>query len=385
MASPVTSPPVVDAGAGAHSTESVPAELRTSAYDYVLPPHAIATRPPRERDQARLLVLARSSREGSDPRADEPALEHGRFADLPRYLRPGDCLVLNETRVVKARLYGRRADSAGRVELLLLREVAAGEWEALGRPGKRLLRGVRLELGDGAIRGEILEVGAGGQRRVRLAGNEPLPALLERVGRVPIPPYLGREDDARDVTDYQTVYGRIPGGVAAPTAGLHFTPELLARIEAAGVAIARLVLHPGPGTFRPVETEDLRQHVLDPEPYVLPADQAAVITAARDRGGRVVAVGTTVVRTLEARALAAARTGSEDLILPGEGTTDLYIHPPFAFRVVDALITNFHLPKSTLLMLASAFAGRERLLAAYREAVAAGYLFYSYGDAMLIQ
>ena len=362
---------------------SVPATFRTDAYDYVLPEHAIATRPPAVRDQARLLVLARDADQGGSA---APPIEHRRFSDLLAYLHPGDCLVLNETRVVKARLYGRRTDSSGKVELLLLREVADGEWEALGRPGKRLLPGARLELGGGAIQGEILAMGEGGQRRVRLSGAEPLATLLEAVGRVPIPPYLGREDDARDVTDYQTVYGRVPGGIAAPTAGLHFTPELLAQIAAAGVAIARLVLHPGPGTFRPVTSEDLRQHVLDLETYVLPADQAAMIAAARARGGRVVAVGTTVVRTLESRALAAAQAaGKTDLLLPGTGATDLYIYPPFTFRVVDALITNFHLPRSTLLMLASAFAGRERLLLAYREAIDHGYLFYSYGDAMLIR
>jgi S-adenosylmethionine:tRNA ribosyltransferase-isomerase len=356
---------------------------RTDTYGYTLPPELIATRPPVVRDSARLLVVRRA---GGD-------LEHVRFADLGRYLKAGDCLVLNETQVVKARLYGTRHETSGRVELLLLSRKGEETWEALGRPGKRLLPGTRLRLGNGAIEGEVLEVGDRGRRLVRLTAARPIEELLIEVGRVPIPPYLGREDDARDVEDYQTVYSRVPGAVAAPTAGLHFTPELLDQLAAAGVRIARLVLHPGPATFRPVEVEDIRQHTLDSESFVLDEEAAATINATRRSGGQVVAVGTTVVRVLETQARAAGAHGasgaagepsSPGAVIPGAGATDLFIHPPFSFLAADALVTNFHLPRSTLLMLVCAFAGRDRLLAAYQEATDRGYLFYSYGDAMLI-
>jgi S-adenosylmethionine:tRNA ribosyltransferase-isomerase len=356
------------------------AEFQTAAYHYELPRELVATRPPVARDQARLLVLAREA--GADPTA------HRRFADLRQFLRAGDCLVLNETQVLKARLYGRRTDTGGGVELLLLGPAvgeADGVWEAIGRPGKRLLPGARLEFGAGAIAGEVLSLEAGGRRRIRLTTSAgTLTDKVAEVGHMPIPPYLGRKDDERDVRDYQTVYARVPGGVAAPTAGLHFTPELLADLEASGVTIARLTLHPGPGTFRPVESADLRAHRLDPERFVLPETVADAIGDTQARGGRVVAVGTTVVRTLEAQAIEARTALDRRPVLPGEGLTDLFIYPPFEFQVVDALVTNFHLPQSTLLMLVCAFAGRERVLDAYQEAVAQGYLFYSYGDAMLI-
>jgi len=350
---------------------------RTGAYDYTLPSDRIATRPPARRDAARLLVL----------RADGD-LEDAIFADIHNFLRPDDCLVLNETRVIKARLYGVRArPGGGRVELLLLGEKGGGMWEALGRPGKRLVPGTALRLAGGAVAGEVVAVSGRGRRLIRLTADRPLDQVLEQVGRVPIPPYLGREDDARDVADYQTVFARVPGAVAAPTAGLHFTPELLARLEASGVGIARLVLHTGPGTFSPVQVEDIRQHTLDPESLVLDEVAAARIHSARASGGRIVAVGTTVVRGLEtqARRVPEADRSRARTVIAGAGTTDLFIHPPFRFLAVDALITNFHLPRSTLLMLVCAFAGRERVLAAYAEAIRRGYYFYSYGDAMLIE
>jgi S-adenosylmethionine:tRNA ribosyltransferase-isomerase len=342
---------------------------RTDSYAYTLPPEKVATRPPAVRDSARLLVLRRS---GGD-------FEHVTFADVGAYLSAGDCLVLNETRVVKARLYGNARGSTGRVELLLLGRAEGDAWEALGRPGKRLIPGTILLLGGGAIEAEVLAVTGAGRRLVRLTAERPIEDLLAEVGRVPIPPYLKREDDERDIEDYQTVYSRVPGAVAAPTAGLHFTPELLGRLQASGVRLARLVLHPGPGTFRPVEVSDIREHRLEREPFVLEPEAAGTINATRRAGGRVIAVGTTVVRVLETQ----ARRGPET-VAAGRGESDLFIHPPFTFRAVDALITNFHLPRSTLLMLVSAFAGRERVLAAYDEAVARGYLFFSYGDAMLI-
>jgi S-adenosylmethionine:tRNA ribosyltransferase-isomerase len=354
------------------------ADFQTAAYHYALPPELIATRPPAQRDEARLLVM---EREGGSP------LVHARFGDLGRFLRAGDCLVVNETRVIKARLLGRRSDTGGRVELLVIGPVASGEdgvWEAIGRPGKRLLPGTHLEFEAGAITGEIVGMVAGGRRQVRLESAGSLADVIEAIGHVPIPPYLGRRDDARDREDYQTVYARVPGGVAAPTAGLHFTPELLRTLEASGVEVARIVLHPGPGTFRPVAVPDVRSHRLDSEPFHVPAAAAEAITRARQGGGRVVAVGTTVVRTLETQARAARAAGSPALVLAGEGRSELFIHPPYAFSAVDALITNFHLPQSTLLMLVAAFAGRERVLAAYAEAIRQGYLFYSYGDAMLV-
>jgi S-adenosylmethionine:tRNA ribosyltransferase-isomerase len=351
----------------------------TTAYDFHLPPELIATRPPAVRDEARLLVLARS---GASP----AAIAHATFRDLERLLRPGDCLVLNETRVIRARLYGVRAATGGRVELLLVTQREDGLWEALGRPGRSLAPGTGLVLAGGAIAGQVVAVIGRGRRLVRLAGERPIAELLEAHGHMPIPPYLGREDDARDVTDYQTVYSRVPGGVAAPTAGLHFTPELLARLAARGVAIAPLVLHPGPGTFRPVQVADIREHELEAETFALPEAAAVAINAARAGGGRIVAVGTTVVRTLETQARAARAAGvpAGTVVLPGSGESALFIHPPFEFQAVDALVTNFHLPRSTLLMLVAAFAGRERVLAAYAAAVERKYLFFSYGDAMFV-
>jgi S-adenosylmethionine:tRNA ribosyltransferase-isomerase len=365
--------------AGRAGEESVAEEsaYQTSAYSYALPADRIATRPPAQRDTARLLVLR-----------SDGGLGDATFADIHKFLRPGDCLVLNETRVIKARLYGVRTGSGGgRVELLLVGERDGGVWEALGRPGKRLAPGTALRLAGGAIEGEVVAVSPSGRRLIRLNAERPIPQILEQVGRVPIPPYLGREDDARDADDYQTVYARVPGAVAAPTAGLHFTPELLARIEASGVAIARLVLHPGPGTFRPLQVDDIRQHALDPEAFVLDEAAAARINSARAGGGRIVGVGTTVVRGLEtqARRVPEADRGRGLTVIAGEGATDLFIHPPFRFLAVDALITNFHLPRSTLLMLVCAFAGRERVLGAYAEAIRRGYRFFSYGDAMLIE
>jgi S-adenosylmethionine:tRNA ribosyltransferase-isomerase len=351
---------------------------RTESYDFPLPPEQIATRPPAERDRARLLVLARKG-------PVESAIEHATFGDLERLLLPGDCLVLNETRVIKARLYGVRATTGGRIELLLVTRRDDGLWEALGRPGRSLVPGTRLSFADGTVQGEVVAVIGRGRRLVRFAGPGPVEDLLEQHGRVPIPPYLGRADDARDVTDYQTVYSRVPGAVAAPTAGLHFTPELLARIEARGVRLARLVLHPGPGTFRPVQAVDIREHELEPEAFALPEEAAASINAARAGGGRVVAVGTTVVRTLETQARAARAAGAPlGTVIAGSGESGLFIHPPAELCAIDALVTNFHLPRSTLLMLVCAFAGRDRVLAAYAAAVERGYLFFSYGDAMFI-
>jgi S-adenosylmethionine:tRNA ribosyltransferase-isomerase len=353
-----------------------------SDYSYSLPSELIATRPAADRTGCRLLVLDRES----------GGVEHTVFARLEDHLEPGDLLCLNDTRVVPARLHGRRP-TGGQLELLLVRRLhqaasndldTRGAWEVLARPGKRLPVECRFELEGGAIQGTVQRVLDSGRRWVELEsadGETPIERLIEELGHMPIPPYLGRRADARDRDDYQTVFARHPGAIAAPTAGLHFSLEQLAVLEQRGIEHASLTLHVGPGTFQPVAADDLRQHRLEGERFILPEQTAQAIVATRARGARVVAVGTTVVRTLEARALASA---GADRLAAATGTTDLFIHPPFEFRVVDALLTNFHLPESSLLMLVAAFAGRERILAAYREAILKRYLVYSYGDAMLI-
>lgn len=342
--------------------------LSLDDYDYALPPEAIAQRPLVERDASRLLVLDRA----------RAALEHVRFDELPERLAPGDLLVLNRTRVFPARLTGRRA-GGGAAEVLLLRRTGGPEWEAFVRPGRRLRPGDRVVV-DAELTVAVLSEASGpdGRRRVRLETSADLDSVLERAGHVPLPPYIRRPDEPADRERYQTVYAREPGSVAAPTAGLHFTPRLLERLAARGIERAELVLHVGPGTFRPVAVKDVREHRVAPEPYTLPAEAAAAVARARARGGRVVAVGTTAVRVLET-------TAREDgQVEPASGETALVIVPGFRFRTTDALVTNFHLPRSSLLLLVAAFAGRERVLAAYAEALRLGYRFYSYGDAMLV-
>lgn len=334
-----------------------------SDFDYDLPEGLIASRPAPARDESRLMVLHRSG-EG---------IEHRVFRDVVDYVRPGDALVVNETKVFPARLLGR-GPGGGKVELLLLRRVEGEVWEALGRPGRRLRDGAQVRVGDGDLTAEVVEVLPGGRRRVRLRGDD-VESVLRRIGRVPLPPYLRREEAPEDRERYQTVYARTPGAVAAPTAGLHFTQDLLDRIRDRGVDLVPVLLHVGPGTFRPVTEEDPARHRMEAEYYEIGPDAAARIASARPRGGRVIAVGTTTVRALET-----AAAGGD----ASSGWTEIFIHPPYTFRAVDILITNFHLPRSTLLMLVSAFAGREFVLQAYREAIERGYRFYSYGDAMLI-
>jgi S-adenosylmethionine:tRNA ribosyltransferase-isomerase len=343
--------------------------LKISAFDYDLPREAIAQEPAEPRDTARLLRLP----------PDESAPTDHVFRDLPRLLRRGDLLVVNRSRVFPARLLGQRK-GGGAAELLLLRDLGDDRWDAFVRPGRRLRPGstVTLEGGLTAVV-ESGAVGPEGRRVIALrAESGSVAEALERAGHVPLPPYILRADRAEDRERYQTVYAREKGSVAAPTAGLHFTRGLLDALRAEGIAIAELVLHVGPGTFRPVTVEDVGDHRLEPEPYVIPMDTAEAVASTRAAGGRVVAVGTTVVRTLEA----AAR--DDRTVAAGAGETSLVIQPGFAFRAVDALVTNFHLPKSSLLLLVSALAGRERVLAAYAEALRRGYRFYSYGDAMLI-
>lgn len=303
-------------------------------------------------------------------------LAHRRFPDILDLIAPADVLVLNASRVIPARLRGLR-QSGGTAELLLVREEPDGTWLAMGHPGGKLKPGRRVDVGpDSTV--EIVEVLGGGLRRVRFAGALDGRATLTRYGDVPLPPYIRRTTTPADRARYQTVYAAHDGSVAAPTAGLHFTPELLAQVRARGTAVATLDLHIGPGTFKPVEVEDLGQHPMHAEAYVVPPEAADAINARRAAGGRVWAVGTTVVRTLETVADAAG------VVRPGGGDTRLFIHPPYRFRAVDHLLTNFHLPRSTLLMLVAAFGGYERVMDAYRAAVQQRYRFYSYGDAMAL-
>lgn len=310
-------------------------------------------------------------------RRDTGAVEHRAFRDLPEHLRPGDALVLNDTKVLPVRLRGRRV-SGGEVEVLLLKPVksADGQWQALVRPGKRLRSGTRLRFGEGAVEVTIGGPAGRGTRFVTVHHAGDLRAALARAGEMPVPPYIERPLD--DPADYQTVYAEREGAVAAPTAGLHFTPALLDAIRGRGVRVVFVTLHVGLGTFRGVEVDDVTRHRMDAEDFELSAEAAAAINGARAAGGRVVAVGTTVVRTLESIA------GGDGIVRAGRGSTELFITPGFRFRATDALVTNFHLPRTTLLMLVSAFAGRERILAAYAEAIRLRYRLYSFGDAMLI-
>ena len=305
------------------------------------------------------------------------ALRHHVFRDLPDLLAPGDLVVVNRSRVFPARLLGSRPDG-GEAEVLLVRPLGGDEWEAMVRPGKRLRPATRVRVDD-SLQIEILAAPplGGGKRRVRLLAAD-VSAALERLGHTPLPPYIRRPDRSDDRERYQTVYARESGSVAAPTAGLHFTDRVLSRLRERGIDLAEVVLHVGPGTFRPVQVEDVREHTVPAEPFLLPEATAAAIARARARKGRVVAVGTTTTRVLEARADPSGEVAA------GEGETALVIAPPYPFRAVAALVTNFHLPRSSLLLLVSAFAGRERILAAYAEALRSGYRFYSYGDAMLL-
>ncbi|HLA63670.1 MAG TPA: tRNA preQ1(34) S-adenosylmethionine ribosyltransferase-isomerase QueA [Rhodothermales bacterium] len=355
-----------------------PEDLTLDAYDFELPEELIAQRPAERRDRSRLLVLDRAT----------GALADRTFADLPDLLAPGDLLVVNDARVIPARLAGAREPGGGRAELFLVErieeEAEAAVWDVLARPGRRLREGARVRF-DGGLVAEVLEVRPDGRRRVRFTAGEGAPvredvgALMARVGRVPLPHYIrGGEGDDEDRVRYQTVFARAEGSVAAPTAGLHFTPELLAALDARGVERATVTLHVGYGTFEPVKAENLRDHAVAPERIEVPEETAAAIAAARARGGRIVAVGTTTTRALESAA------GADGVVRAWAGETGLTVTPGYRFRVVDALVTNFHLPRSSLLVLVASFAGRAATLAAYRYAVAGGYRFYSYGDAMLV-
>lgn len=342
-------------------------------YDYELPCELIAQEPIGRRDHSRLLRLERST----------GIVSHHRFDEIAGFLSAGDVLVVNDTAVVKARLLGRK-ESGGKVEVFLL-DYAGGSrpsdsrrfsCECLVRSSKPARLGTRFVFGEG-LRGKVIAAGAG-SCRVEFSSEEDFEAALDRWGHVPLPPYIRRADEPRDRNAYQTVYAAVKGAVAAPTAGLHFTPELIRRLQALGIAVTPITLHVGYGTFAPVRTDDIRDHRMHAERFTIPAATAESVVAARANGKRVVAVGTTVVRTLE------YATDDQRRLTAGSGSCDLFIYPGFRFKAIDAMITNFHLPKSTLLMLVSAFAGRENVLNAYCEAVRERYRFYSYGDAMLI-
>lgn len=342
---------------------------RTSDYDYDLPPERIARYPASRRDESRLLVLPATG-----------DVQHRVFGDVVDLVEPGDVVVVNESRVLPARLLGHKPTGAPS-EILLTRPAnAEGDpylWEALVRPGGKLKPGRTVIIAEG-LTVEILDSAPGGGRLVRLVTKDTVEEALERHGHMPLPPYLAREDEPLDRERYQTVYAKDPGSVAAPTAGLHFTPDILGRLAAKGVKRAAVTLHVGIGTFRPVEVDDLEHHEMHEESYRVPSETADVVNATRDAGGRVWAVGTTTLRTLE------SSVDSTGRVVSGARSTDLFVHPPYDFAVVDGLLTNFHLPRSSLLMLVAAFAGYERTMAAYEVAIRGDYRFYSYGDAMAV-
>ena len=365
--------------------------MRIEELAYALPPELIAQRPLERRDSSRMLLLDQTT----------GGYEDRLFGELPRLLRGDELLVYNNARVIPARLFGkrkglhsqppsrstRREHLEGRVEVFLTRRLEQDVWEALVRPGRKLPIGERIAFGTGELEGEIVSRGELGLRTIRFSSvsSQEVDRLLESLGHVPLPPYIEREDEVSDRARYQTIFAKRPGAVAAPTAGLHFTPEILVKIHERGVETCEITLDVGLGTFQPIHVEDLKDHVMHAERYEIREEVAEKISAARARGRKILAVGTTVVRTLEDAALRAAQSGSKDLVAAGTAEARLFITPGFSFRVVDSLLTNFHLPRSTLLALVCAFAGREHVLNAYRHAVEAKYRFYSYGDCMLIR
>lgn len=341
--------------------------MELKEFDYDLPKELIAQDPLEDRSASRLMVLDRSTGE----------IEHKHFTDIIAYLNPGDCLVLNDTKVIPARLYGTKEKTGALIEVLLLRRHGGDTWECLVRPGKKARAGTRLVFGDGILKGEITDVIEEGGRLVHFEYEGIFEEILDELGQMPLPPYITHE--LKDKNRYQTVYAVHDGSAAAPTAGLHFTGELLERIEEKGVRIARVTLHVGLGTFRPVKTADIREHHMHSEYFCIGQDQADIINEAKAAGGRVICVGTTSCRTVESAA-------SEDGFVPAaSGDTDIFIYPGYRFKTLDCLITNFHLPESTLLMLVSALAGRDQVLHAYQEAVKEQYRFFSFGDAMFIK
>ena len=339
--------------------------MKKSDFDFELPEELIAQTPIQQRDHSRLMHLDKQTGE----------ISHEHFYDLPRFLKKGDCLVLNDSRVLPARLIGCRS-TGGSVELVLLRDLGEGRWECLSRPGRKTKPGTELSFGGGELTATVESVAEGGNRIVKFHYEGIFLEVLERLGKMPLPPYI--KEELQDAERYQTVYSREVGSAAAPTAGLHFTRELLAQIEAMGVNVCYVTLHVGLGTFRPVKEDEIENHEMHSEFCIIPERTARIVTETKKAGNRVIAVGTTSCRTLESFA-------QEDGSLPvSSGWTNIFIYPGYQFKCIDALITNFHLPESTLVMLVSAFAGRERVLNAYAEAVKERYRFFSFGDAMLI-
>ena len=372
--------------------------MRLSEFNFDLPADRIAQRPLAQRDASRMLILDR----------EKQAWEDSAFSTFPEHLAGNELLVVNNARVIPARLFGRRfgirAEKPGRnrraareflsseIEILLTRQISADEWEALVRPGRKMRVGERVEFGDGELSAEVIERGEYGLRRIRLSANGDVNATIERLGHIPLPPYIAREDDPADRERYQTIFAARPGAVAAPTAGLHFSPAILEKLRERKIEIATITLDVGLGTFQPIHEEEIEQHRIHAERYEIPEAATNAICNARRDGRPILAVGTTVVRALEdAASKAMLLNGGEPdaegaaLLRPGVAEASIFIKPGYKFRVVDQLLTNFHLPESTLLVLVSAFAGRELILQAYRHAVEAEYRFYSYGDCMWIR
>lgn len=343
-----------------------PQPMKTSDFYFDLPEELIAQDPLEDRSSSRLMVLDKKTGE----------ITHKIFRDITEYLHPGDCLVINDTKVIPARLIGSREDTGAKIELLLLKRKENDIWETLVKPGKKCRKGAKLVFGNGELHAEIVDVLEDGNRLVQFVYEGIFEEVLDRLGQMPLPPYITHK--LKDKDRYQTVYAKYEGSAAAPTAGLHFTKELLREIEEMGVKIARVTLHVGLGTFRPVKVENVLEHHMHSEFYHVSKEAADLINETRKAGGRIISVGTTSTRTLESVA------NEEGMIIPGSGNTDIFIYPGYQFKAIDCLITNFHLPESTLLMLVSALAGKDHILAAYKEAVKERYRFFSFGDAMFI-
>ncbi len=340
--------------------------MKTSDFYYDLPQELIAQDPLEDRSSSRLLHL--SMKDGS--------VEHRHFTDILDYLKEGDCLVVNDTRVIPARLYGHKEETGALIEILLLKRKENDIWECLVKPGKKARPGTKLVFGDGILKGEIIDVVEEGNRLIQFQYEGIFEEILDQLGEMPLPPYITHK--LEDKNRYQTVYAKNDGSAAAPTAGLHFTQELLQKVQEKGVKIAHVTLHVGLGTFRPVKVDDVENHHMHSEFYVVEEDQAKLINDTKKQGGRVISVGTTSCRTLE------SATDEDGVLHPGSGWTEIFIYPGYQFKMIDGLITNFHLPESTLMMLVSALAGKDRIMAAYEEAVKERYRFFSFGDAMFI-
>lgn len=340
--------------------------MKTSDFYYDLPKELIAQDPLEDRSSSRLLVLHRKS----------GRVEHRVFTDIVEYLKPGDCLVRNNTKVIPARLYGTRVDTGATIELLLLKRMENDVWETLVKPGKKARQGVVISFGDGILTGEIIDVKEDGNRLIQFRYEGIFEEILDQLGQMPLPPYITHT--LKDKNRYQTVYAKYEGSAAAPTAGLHFTEELFQKLEEKGVLVANVTLHVGLGTFRPVKVDDVSKHHMHTEFYQVTKEEADRINKAKQASGRIVCVGTTSCRTIESAA------DENGVLKPGQGDTDIFIYPGYSFKMMDVLITNFHLPESTLLMLVSALAGKEQVMRVYEEAVRERYRFFSFGDAMII-